>query len=298
MQNIDPAFLIFEFMVYVLFILCFINAWKRGIGYLAELIGGLVFGVLLEYINANFIADYSFGRFFLMISNIPVCIGAGWAVIIYSSMALSDRTGMPVFARPFADAFLALNIDLSMDMIAIRIGGGMWVWGWDQSVRWTSEWFGVPYGNFFGWFFVVLLYSYMIRIGRDLLTHHKLNKAWKIILPFFSVLFSQIILIILVLIFYYFWPYGFPVALLLIIPCTALILIVSIKGKLNIQDKPDGFVIRAVPLVFHTFFLASIFVFRITAWNPWIVIVSIIMFLSGIAFQLRIRKHKFGFRNN
>jgi hypothetical protein len=263
MFGINPAFLLFEFTVYILFVLCFANAWSRGGGFVAELIGGLVFGILLEYINANYLADYHYGQFLVMLKNIPLCIGTGWAVIIYSSMALSDKTGIKSRTRPFIDALLALNIDLSMDIIAIRIGSGMWVWGWaNEQARWTSEWFGVPFGNFFGWFFVVLFYSGMLRIGRKAFVFYKLKSVWKILIPLASAIMSQIMLAVLTIIFFYIWKAGFPPGFIVILPIVSFIAVYSLKEELDIRDKPAG-------LIIHAYFFSRVaFLIRYNSVEP------------------------------
>jgi hypothetical protein len=287
MNSIHPSFIIFEILVYILFIACLIDAWKREFGHVTELIGALLFGLLLEYINANYLVDYGYGRFLVMIGNIPLAVGAGWAIIIYSSMAISDRFGFSLKTRPFVDAFLALNIDLSMDAIAVRLGGGMWIWGWaDQSLRWTSEWFGVPFGNFFGWFFVVLLYSGTVRLGR-LMTHlYRFNLKWKSTYPILCVLTSELLLTGLVIVFTLLWQKGIPSWLLLLLPVLISAMMIILMGKPKPGDDPSGIIMHAVPLAFHCYFLISLFIFKITAWTPWLVVISLSMLSAGIAVQI------------
>ncbi|HIC88073.1 MAG TPA: carotenoid biosynthesis protein, partial [Anaerolineae bacterium] len=186
--------ILFEAIVYALFALCLHDAWRRKAGHPAELLGGLAFGLLLEWINVTFLSGYYYGRFLLMVGPIPLGVGVGWAIIIYASMLTSDWLGLRPWTRPFADALLALNIDLSMDAVAIRLG--MWVWGWPPSYdRWASQWFGVPYGNFFGWLMVVLLYSGSVRLFRSLRSRfarwpHRLDWVY----PFAAVLPSEVLL--------------------------------------------------------------------------------------------------------
>ncbi|UCH37590.1 MAG: carotenoid biosynthesis protein, partial [Candidatus Bathyarchaeota archaeon] len=81
-------------------------------------------------------------------------------VIIYSAMDLSDRLNMKYWLHPLFDVLVALNIDVVMDVIAVRVG--YWSWG----IPLTGEWFGVHYGNFFGWISVTFLYSFWIRVMR------------------------------------------------------------------------------------------------------------------------------------
>jgi hypothetical protein len=285
--SIHISFLVFEFGIYVLFFLCFVHAWKRGAGVVAEFFGGFLFGIMLEYVNVTFLADYHYGKFMVMLHDIPLCIGAGWAVIIYSSMALSDRLGFNVWTRPIADALLALNIDLSMDTIAIRLGNGMWVWGWvDETSRWSSDWFGVPFGNFFGWFFVIMLYSGTIRISRYLMITQNWKMKWNLVYPFISVAVSQLLLTGLLIAFTSLWRRGLPSWIMFVIPLTTSLLILTLFGKPKPCDDPAGLIIHAVPLSFHVFFLASVFLFKITAWTPWILPIAVSMLVIGIIIQL------------
>jgi hypothetical protein len=55
------------------------------------------------------------------------------------------------------DGLLALNIDLAMDAVAIRLG----LWDWGHGLAW--EYFGVPYANFWAWFWVVFSFSVGVR---------------------------------------------------------------------------------------------------------------------------------------
>ena len=287
MSSVYPAFIIFEITTYILFITCFINAWRKGFNFVTELFGALLFGLILEYINANSLADYHYGQFLVMIKNIPLCVGIGWAIIIYSSMLLSDNLGFSLWTRPVVDALLALNIDISMDIIAIRLGSGMWVWGWaDQRLRWTSEWFGVPFGNFFGWFFVVLLYSGLIRIGRQFTYKYKWNFKWKLSYPFICVVISEILLMGLILIFTYFWSKGIPSWILLVIPLIPAVISLLIWGKPKPVYSTDEWIIHIVPMTFHLFFLISLFTFKIIAWTPWILPISISMLITGLAVHM------------
>jgi hypothetical protein len=56
------------------------------------------------------------------------------------------------------DGLLALNIDLGMDAVATRLG--MWDWGLGPAY----EYFGVPYANFWAWFWVVVSFSTGLRL--------------------------------------------------------------------------------------------------------------------------------------
>jgi uncharacterized membrane protein len=79
-----------------------------------------------------------------MVWDVPLCIGVGWSCILYSAMEFSDGSSLPYWTRPMLDGLFALNLDLALDAIAIRLG----FWNWGQGTEF--QYFGVPYPNFWG----------------------------------------------------------------------------------------------------------------------------------------------------
>ncbi len=169
------AIVVFEVFVTIasagVFIVLFLRkSWLD----LVTLGGASIFGVTLEFCNVLLFETYHYNVLFLLQigippQNIPLSIGLAWGLIIYSSMIISDSKNFSNHVRPFMDATLALTIDLSMDAIAIRLDGGFWTWfvPLTTSVDEVS-FFGVPYGNFYGWWMVVFIFSNFVRYGRGL----------------------------------------------------------------------------------------------------------------------------------
>ena len=151
-------FIFFELMIYLLFALCLQHARRQGLTNLLRLLAGVVYGVILELATIHQLSAYEYGRFLLMIGNVPLCIGVAWSCIIYSAMEFSDASNLPDWARPVLDGLLALNIDLALDAVAIRLG----FWGWGQGLQF--QYFGVPYANFWAWFWVVCSFSLGYRL--------------------------------------------------------------------------------------------------------------------------------------
>jgi hypothetical protein len=159
----NPYFVIFELMIYLLFALCVQHARKQGLADVFRLLAGVLYGVVLELVTLRQLSAYEYGKFLIMISNVPLCIGVAWSCIIYSAMEFSDASSLPYWARPFLDGLLALNIDLALDAVAIRLG----FWNWGQGLKF--QYFGVPYSNFWAWFLVVFSFS----LGYRLLAHRE-----------------------------------------------------------------------------------------------------------------------------
>ena len=154
----NTYFIVFEIIIYIQFALCLRHALKHGTSNLLKLISGTAFGVLLEIATIRQLNAYQYGQFMLMVLDVPLCIGIAWSAIIYAVMEFSDGSSLPYWTRPILDGLLALNIDLAMDTIAIRLG----FWDWGQGLRF--QYFGVPYANFWAWFWVVSSFSFGYRL--------------------------------------------------------------------------------------------------------------------------------------
>jgi hypothetical protein len=172
----------FEALSVFLFLAAIATCLRRRDGRaVACIVSGSIFGLLLEYLNVILFDTYTYSPLFIIQvfeppNNIPICIALCWGLIIYSSMKVSDRIGLPTWSRPFLDALLALTLDLSIDAIAIRLDGGFWTWtGIPMDSEFTTtSFFGVHYGNFVGWFFVVLIFSALLRFEERIL-HSRLR---------------------------------------------------------------------------------------------------------------------------
>ena len=151
-------FILFELIIYLQFVLCLRHAWKQGTANLLRLCAGVLFGVALELATLRQLNAYDYGQFLIMVLDVPLCIGLAWSCIIYSAMEFSDASNLPLWTRPVLDGLLALNIDLALDAIAIRLG----FWDWGQGLEF--QYFGVPYANFWAWFWVVSSFSLGYRL--------------------------------------------------------------------------------------------------------------------------------------
>lgn len=277
-----------ELCMYILFALCCMHAWKRGAGSMAYLLGGLGFGLLLEYVNVATSAGYVYGKFMLMLgvppNDIPVCIGMGWAVIMYTARLVTDALHVPLWAAAAIDSLLAINIDLSMDVVAYRLH--MWHWDWENRAgvefSLTGGWFGIPYGNFYGWLLVVFYYSSFAR----LLERTKLAKhtAWRILTPLLSILLSQISLYISL------FPLSDWLKLLGVtsaqrfIAVLAIFVLLAVAGlrKRKIQAVMKlPLVTWLVPAWFHVYFISWFFAAGFYQENGWMTFWSIANFIAG-----------------
>lgn len=160
-----------EVVMLVLFALSARFAYRSGgRRRLVELLSAVPFGLLLEQGDITIFGSYAYNQgFFIKLGSVPVAIALAWAMIITSSMYMSDRLGISPRLAPFVDAVFAIVLDLSLDAIAIR--QGLWHW----NIPLDAGFFGVPAGNFYGWLFVAFGFSACTRWVR---AHSRRGPAW------------------------------------------------------------------------------------------------------------------------
>jgi hypothetical protein len=234
-----------------------------------RLLAGVLFGVLLELATIRQLNAYQYGRFLVMVLEVPLAIGAGWGVILYSAMMYSDATALPGWARPMLDGLLALNIDLAMDAIAIRLG--MWDWGMGLQ----AEYFGVPYANFWAWLWVVASFS----AGYRLLSHRPdWMGRWG------SPLAAVIVGLAGVLATNYFIAFLVPDS---IYPATValtlggvLVTVIALRPRVQAQRMPA--VAIWVPAAFHLYFLAAGIISGAIFDPPLLLLMSLLMLALAV----------------
>ncbi len=177
-------YLIFELLAFAAFVMILVReSLQKNILRIYEIASCAVFGMILEVGNTYLAHSYGYSsNFYVQIFGVPLAIGCGWAVIIYCAMLLSDQYHIPWFFRPFLDALTALLLDLSIDVVAIRLG----FWHW--MIPLNQEWYGVPYENLVGWIFVVLSFSFLVRFIRTLNFERILTKLLMLVSPLLAYL--------------------------------------------------------------------------------------------------------------
>jgi len=262
----DYASVVFEFLMLFLLILCFLHALNRSRTKIIDLFTLIVYGIILEELTILFFREYAYGDGYLfMIQDVPVAVGMGWAAIIYSAMETSDMLGISPPLRPMYDTLLALSIDLSMDPIATRAGFWSWLNG--------GKWFGVPYGNFFGWICVVLFFSLTARWIKE---KYDFKRAGLILAG------SLVPLILILKVWEVLVPELIKGALIAgVLLAFLLAVLIKTKGKFS-AGKPE-YRILLVPFTFHIFFFILLIGEKIYIQLPLLLLLSPGMLLLGIA---------------
>ncbi|HSW98317.1 MAG TPA: carotenoid biosynthesis protein [Candidatus Saccharimonadales bacterium] len=150
---------------------CWVLTVRRGLAFilLAAFVGWAAEAISLHY-GTLFGGEYRYptqaGLF-----GVPFAIIAYWAIFIYSGYWLvttfrywlgkkkpdyKQSSLALVFLLVLADGLAVTAIDLFMDPISVR--GGSWSW------THGGAYFGVPVGNFVGWFFVAVAATSVFRL--------------------------------------------------------------------------------------------------------------------------------------
>jgi len=284
------CFPLIELSIYTCMALCIAHARKRGGAALSYLFGGLIFGLLLEYFEVS-TGSYTYGRFWVMFGNepaaVPLWVGCGWAIIMYTARLFSDAVRLPLVAAAALDTLLALNIDLSTDVPAYRLH--MWHWDWNGSGLnpLTAQWFGIPYGNFIGWITVVFCYSAFSRaFERFAARRNRTGFPWFGLVPLLAVACSLASLIGSEM---FLFPFLVKYLRLTTEPrlifAVAGLLALTIQGWRKRQPSQWALdpVAQWVPCWFHLFFAFCFFALGFYRENPWMTAAAGINLLIGIA---------------
>jgi len=286
------CFPLFEYSMYLLFLFCLAHAIRRGPRDVSYLLGGLVFGLLLELMEV-FLGSYTYGRFTIMLGkapnhDIPLCIGVGWGIIMYTARLFSERLYLSIWACAALDTLLAINIDLSMDIVAYRLH--MWHWDWSHTGLnpLTAQWFGIPFGNFVGWQTVVFCYAAFSRLWEKIIVQKHQG-----VFKYIGVALLALVCSIIVL--YTSEEWLFPqlnkigvrsMERFIGITIILLILLVWHKRKKAILADRIPRVAWWVPAWFHLLFFALLFIMGFYTEQVWMVIAASANLLVGILIHI------------
>lgn len=275
----------FELLVLTLFGVCLHHAWYGDRRRVIGLVAAAAFGVLLEWATIQQLRAYSYGRFMLMLGEVPIAIGLAWGTIIYTARLTSDASSLPGWARPLLDGLLGLNLDLAMDALAIRLGYWDWGFGLDYA------YFGVPYANFWAWFWVVASFSAGWR-ALETIPHplaRWLAPIGAIAIGVTGVLTTNWFITSVVSKEWY-----VPAVVLAI--GGALGVILALRPRLHIRPTPS--IVWVVPLAYHAFYLIVGMATGIIVQPPFLLWVSLAMLAVSLALhaplwaqRLRIDRH-------
>ena len=148
----------------------------------------ILFGMIPELIGVKY--GWIFGHYYYNPSLTPFILGlvpfttvVSWAVIIYISYAFTDmilKFGarkpnfkvdsiiyviIVIFGLSLVSGYVAANLDMLIDPVVVATQGWFWIGG--------GPYYGVPIGNFVGWFLIAFLATIIFRFIESLMDNKK-----------------------------------------------------------------------------------------------------------------------------
>ncbi|MFH8080455.1 MAG: carotenoid biosynthesis protein [Candidatus Aenigmatarchaeota archaeon] len=154
-------FLFTELGIILMYFICLIYVIKKDKSMLPFLLSTTFYALFFENMNILISSgkegSYYYNKnFFINIFHLPLFVALAWSIIMYTSFKIAKSVGVSKKSLPMAAALLVLLIDLSIDVVAIRLGYWFWV-----GYEFKDGYFGVPASNFIGWLLVSFSFFYL-----------------------------------------------------------------------------------------------------------------------------------------
>lgn len=264
-----------------LFFYCLINIIKKEevnnlkILHMLELFGFIVYAGIFENLGVlSNTYNYSLDRF-IMVGTVPLSLLMFEAVIFYAALRFVEVMKFPKLVIPIIVGILGMLQDLTIDPVAVfdlHSINGIMEGRWNWTNNYEGKFFGIPFFNYTGWFFLMFYYTSLIYLGRKIYT--KFGSKFNIGIAYISI--SPIIGVLLILSpitrFFLFLSPIFPVylnrtaeivMLCLVVIISVLILFKYRKRSVLIEWKKEK-VIWIIPLFLHLFDIILAFSLKIT----------------------------------
>jgi Carotenoid biosynthesis protein len=280
LPGVTLPIVVFEVLAYACLGLCIWHALHQGALRRARLIElgiGVLYGLTLEILTIAQLHVYQYGHFLIMLGPVPLAAAVGWGIILYSAIAFADSLAFPLWAAPALVGLLGLNIDLTMDAVAIRLN--MWHW---LDYASNQEWFGVPYANFYAWFIVLCSCSALLWWVRPL----TVRPGWRGPLAALGALPGSVVILALLdeLVVQYDRHGGIVWLPVVIVVIGAFVVVgwglwvMRAMAHPPAREGPLNVLIpMIVPFYFHFFFLIMLFVANIAMHLPALLGISLAM---------------------
>lgn len=250
---------------------CVVDAWGSR-ERLAFLLPAVPYGVLLEQIvilrYERYV--YSVDAFLLTVGDVPVVIGLGWAVILYGGWRVARSFGVRGLAVPAVAALFALHVDLTMDMVAIRVP----YWQWTPA----GVWFGVPVGNFLGWVSVAVLYTGAWTVANERFGYVSAAVA------------APVAGVVLLLVPLSIWSRVEPfladwMRFAFVFLLVGVLVVGAVRGQ-TVSVRPFPWVASVVAGLFHGWFLVLLVVYELWTVSVLVPVVGVLVALVPVAFAV------------
>lgn len=212
-------------------------------------------------------------NFLLFVFDTPLFVIISWALIILSSMLISNNLQIKEKFRPFSDSLLILAIDLSVDVVAIRHN----LWSWND-YSFNEGFFGVPANNFIGWLLVAFVFCLIFRTVEK-------TKMQKKLFSYFIIPVSSYIAFLFLFYFVNFIEQALKLnkftELYLILIMIIIFLALSFIGRTSKKPKAENnLLISLLRIPFHFYAIAGLMTLKLYTEWPILFITLLVLFID------------------
>ena len=148
-----------------------LGAVRASVFILIAMVVGLLFEIWGLTSGVVFGGRYIYEQSSLMLFDVPYIVPIYWAVFVYTSYCISNsflfwmnknkptkqyNNFLLIPLLMFFDGIFTVIIDLIMDPLQVKAGAWTWLDG--------GPYFGIPIGNFIGWFIVTIIITGIYRL--------------------------------------------------------------------------------------------------------------------------------------
>ena len=149
-----------EISTYIMAVVVLIHAWRQQPSFMFLMLSAMLFGFFVEYSAVSKLpAPYHYPQSLIALPGpVPLNICLGWGIIIYAALQTAIRLRVKLWLQPLVAGFLAVIIDFAEDpsFVAMKL----WVW----TPSYPDAWFGMPWSNYVGWFFIVASFLFSLQL--------------------------------------------------------------------------------------------------------------------------------------
>ncbi|MHA1254359.1 MAG: carotenoid biosynthesis protein [Promethearchaeota archaeon] len=270
---------------------------KKEYRKLSTLIAGALLGVLLEFLHVYIGGAYGYSREFILQvgnypANIPLAIGLAWGMLLLSSHEISDCYDFPIIIRTLFESFFVVSIDLFLDVVAIRLDGGFWTWKNEVlNLSITSRaFFGVIWGNFYGWFFVIFFMSLILHLFYKRQDSDKIGPLTK--RTFLSVVIAETCIFGSLLLTITLGELVWLVFLMQYFGSIIVVVVYSIRNKISRSHQLETLFPLAFYFYFYGFCIATMIYLGLAIEIPFFFILNIAYAATVLIYLFRLSKLK------
>ena len=253
---------IYQVGIVILWLICLRQARDKSWVLFFTLTSVIVYTFLADFYEVRQ-SQYVYSPYVLTLGRSALIInGLAWSTIFYAVIENSNKLGLPLPIRSLVDSLTALTIGLSMEPIASictacpqpgAAFSGLGFWDWEV----PGLWFRVPLEAFTGWFMLITVFTYVLRLGQKRIAagQRDFGKELRVAILTIVIAFP----IVLVLAISYQWlikmiPEPPVAAAMLGIP----LLIILPYIRRSRRDNEVDAVVVAVPAFYHLYFLGGL----------------------------------------